>query len=567
MLTLAEIKSINITENKCEVHIPIFDVPGTFNKTILTAAINITPGVHSGYEVGDTVIVSFVDEAINKPIVLGKLYLGVGEEVSNRGIVSCDRLEVGQQATLPVTTELTFTGEPDTFIGVEGGYSSYRSILDIIDVLHTHTLNINSINRSVGSDVDLRSAEARALALRTEDLATETDEKLKQIRDSFAEVETATQESIAGAKAEVEELLQQVDGSVAEVRDIVTAHSTEIQTITTWQGTASTALSTVENKTTEHEAEFKALATWKNATTNSIAEVKETANAAKAEVLSIANWQESVEGDIEAIAAISQTAEEAKATTDILTSWCEDGETLETKLTQLATEEFVGTQISAVKDDINADFILGVLEDDSGSAESFAALVADKIEFEGKELNIKVPAANLTGDFAVGGNLSVGGFIFEDGGYYAGTVLRATVGTYCSALTISCGTNVLGATNTPLANELLKTDGFLFPCLTRFGLMYMLMAAEETDFAWENTPPVPNPPEDVELPSFPGIPIPDPEPFTNGFQITLFDRARVLYMVPDSSIVSGFPRTYIDFGSKGLDWSPWNDDESDPIPV
>ena len=566
MLTLAEIKSINITENKCEVHIPIFDVPGTFNKTILTAAINITPGVHSGYEVGDTVIVSFVDEAINKPIVLGKLYLGVGEEVSNRGIVSCDRLEVGQQATIPVTTELTFTGEPDTFIGVEGGYSSYRSILDIIDVLHTHTLNINSINRSVGSDVDLRSAEARALALRTEDLADRTDEKLNQIRASFAEVETATQESIAVAKAEVEELLQQVDGSVAEVNETVTENSTKITNLTTWQGDASKVLSTVENKTTEHEAKFTALATWKNDTTNSIAEVKATADQAKTEVLSIANWKGSVEKDVESIAAISQTAEDMKATTDILTKWCGEGETLETKLTQLATEDFVGNQISAVKGDINAEFILGVVEKDPDTAESFATLVADKIEFEGKELNIKVPAANLTGDFAVGGNLSVGGFIFEDGGYYAGTILRATIGTYCSALTISCGTNVLGAINTQLGGELLKTAGFLFPCLTRFGLMYMLMEAVDSDFVWANTPPVPNPPEDIELPSFPGIPLPDPEPFTNGFQTTLFDRARVLYMVPDCSILGGFPRTYIDFGSKGLDWSPWNNDNN-PTPV
>jgi hypothetical protein len=552
MLTLAEIKSINITENKCEVHIPIFDVPGTFNKTVLTAAINITPGVHSGYEVGDTVIVSFVDEAINKPIVLGKLYLGVGEEVSNRGIVSCDRLEVGQQATIPVTTELTFTGEPDTFIGVEGGYSSYKSILDIIDVLHTHTLNINSINRSVGADVDLRSAEARALALR--------------VKDSFAEVETATQESIAEARAEVDGLLQQVNGSVAEVNNIVTTHSTTIQNITTWQGDASKALSTVENKTTEHEAKFTALAAWQNDTVDSIAEVKETANEAKAELLSIASWQENVESDVEAIATIRQTAEQAAATTDILTSWCGEGETLTTKLTQLATQDSVVNQISAAKGDINAEFILGAFENDSGSTESFATLVADKIEFEGKELNIKVPAANLTGDFAVGGSLSVGGFIFEDGGYYAGTVLRATIGTYCSDLTISCGTKVLGAIPTPLDNELLKTDGFLFPCLTRFGLMYMLMEALDTDFVWANTPPVPNPPEDVELPSFPGIPLPDPEPFTNGFQTTLFDRARVLYMVPDSSILGGFPRTYIDFGSKGLDWSPWNNDDS-PTPV
>ena len=130
MLTLAKIISIQQNSNKCSVHIPLFDVPVTTNKTVLPAVINTVPGTHSGYSIDDTVVVGFVDNATNKPIVIGKLFLGTGQEATNRGLVSCSSLDVSDSMTIPITTKIKFTGEPNTFVATDGGYSSYNSIQD-----------------------------------------------------------------------------------------------------------------------------------------------------------------------------------------------------------------------------------------------------------------------------------------------------------------------------------------------------------------------------------------------------------------------------------------------------
>lgn len=115
MITKAEILSIDWTTNLCKIRIPIFEGPGNVDPAVFTAVMNVPPGIHSGYAAGDIVLVGFADNSMNKPIVLGKLWLGpAGEALSSQedlGWVSCKNFEVESTGTasLPSAANITFT--------------------------------------------------------------------------------------------------------------------------------------------------------------------------------------------------------------------------------------------------------------------------------------------------------------------------------------------------------------------------------------------------------------------------------------------------------------------------
>lgn len=60
--------------NLCEVRLPIFEGAGLL-EAIFVATMLLPPGIEYGYETGDIVFVGFVDNALNQPVILGKLYL------------------------------------------------------------------------------------------------------------------------------------------------------------------------------------------------------------------------------------------------------------------------------------------------------------------------------------------------------------------------------------------------------------------------------------------------------------------------------------------------------------
>jgi hypothetical protein len=127
MITKAEIKEIDYNSNLCKVRIPIFEGPGNVEPAIFVAVMNVPPGVHSGYTVGDVVLVGFADNSMNKPVVLGKLWLGATQELLNgseTGYVSCANLEVEKAATFISPSSIQFESGKD-----------YKDIQDIITKL------------------------------------------------------------------------------------------------------------------------------------------------------------------------------------------------------------------------------------------------------------------------------------------------------------------------------------------------------------------------------------------------------------------------------------------------
>jgi hypothetical protein len=88
---------------------PLFETAANPNPVTAEALINISPGLFNNLACGDVVFVSFEEGAIEKPIVLGKLYRGADIEGNiHGGAAILDTLKVRSTATLPASTLFEF---------------------------------------------------------------------------------------------------------------------------------------------------------------------------------------------------------------------------------------------------------------------------------------------------------------------------------------------------------------------------------------------------------------------------------------------------------------------------
>ena len=109
MITKAIIQSINAAGNRCIVRMPLFETAANPNPVTAEALVNVTPGMFNNLEVGDVVFISFEESAIEKPIILGKLFRGAEIEGNIRG-GGCvvDTLNVHSSAVIPASTLYDF---------------------------------------------------------------------------------------------------------------------------------------------------------------------------------------------------------------------------------------------------------------------------------------------------------------------------------------------------------------------------------------------------------------------------------------------------------------------------
>jgi hypothetical protein len=144
LITKAIIKSINATGTRCTVEIPLFKSASMTKPVEATALINIPPGIFNNLKVNDIVFIGFEENAMEKPIILGKLFTGASEGNIRGGGGVFNNLTVNSTANLPATTTFTF---PQTPQNEYKDFTSLKSIADYIKWLESFTkANVTHLN-------------------------------------------------------------------------------------------------------------------------------------------------------------------------------------------------------------------------------------------------------------------------------------------------------------------------------------------------------------------------------------------------------------------------------------
>ena len=111
VLTKAIIQSIDYTKNMCRVRIPLFEnASRNVNMIEADAQINIVPGIYNSYKTGDIVFIGFEENKMEKPVILGKLFVSATAEASSyRGNLSGNSLSITDTAQLPYSTVFDYS--------------------------------------------------------------------------------------------------------------------------------------------------------------------------------------------------------------------------------------------------------------------------------------------------------------------------------------------------------------------------------------------------------------------------------------------------------------------------
>lgn len=114
--------------NTCDLRIPLFEtVTDSGIVIIYDVQMAIQPGIQGGYRVGDMVWVGFESDKYEKPVVLGKLFLGSAAEVADfqdsseerRGTIQQNALAIKNEAQLPSSTVFSNTPNKPSIPGAQ----------------------------------------------------------------------------------------------------------------------------------------------------------------------------------------------------------------------------------------------------------------------------------------------------------------------------------------------------------------------------------------------------------------------------------------------------------------
>lgn len=140
MITKAIVQSINGAGNRCIVRMPLFETASSSAPVEAEALVNITPGLYNNLVVGDVVFVGFEENALEKPIILGKLFKGAANENTTQGGMGIlNTLRVGSAASIPSSTLFVF---PELIKNEYNDLKTPKKMADYIKWLEKFTKNL-----------------------------------------------------------------------------------------------------------------------------------------------------------------------------------------------------------------------------------------------------------------------------------------------------------------------------------------------------------------------------------------------------------------------------------------
>lgn len=130
MITKAIVQSINANGTRCIVRMPLFETSAYSAPIEAEALVSITPGVFNNLAVGDRVFIAFEENAIEKPIILGKLFRGAEIERAVRGGGGVfNTLKVNSDATIPASTLFVFPAN------IQNNYKDFKTPKNMADYI------------------------------------------------------------------------------------------------------------------------------------------------------------------------------------------------------------------------------------------------------------------------------------------------------------------------------------------------------------------------------------------------------------------------------------------------
>jgi hypothetical protein len=104
---------VNRAGNRCIIRLPLFETASSTVPVEIEALVSITPGMFNNLFENDVVFVAFEENALEKPIIIGKLYTGAANEINTPGGAGIlDTLTVRTSGNMPAaTTTFVFQGD------------------------------------------------------------------------------------------------------------------------------------------------------------------------------------------------------------------------------------------------------------------------------------------------------------------------------------------------------------------------------------------------------------------------------------------------------------------------
>lgn len=142
MITKAVVQSISKNRNKCIIRMPLFETASSTAPVRAEALINIPPGVYNNLFEGDIVFVAFEENALEQPVILGKLFTGIVNEDNTAGGAGIfDTLKANSAATIPSSTLFVF---PDSIKSEYEDLKTPKKMADYIKWIEAFFKNLIS---------------------------------------------------------------------------------------------------------------------------------------------------------------------------------------------------------------------------------------------------------------------------------------------------------------------------------------------------------------------------------------------------------------------------------------